>query len=494
MKTILVVDDDPAQRRLLQAAVERHGFRTKSAADGRAAISLVATDDDVDLMLLDLVMPGMSGIEALKDIRVRRPDLPAIVLTASGGIDTVVQAMQAGAVDFFVKPASPERIMVSIRNALDMTNLKTEVTRLKKKVANVMGFEDMVAASAAMRPVIRMGQRAAASNIPVLITGESGVGKELLARAIQGASERAGRPFITVNCGAIPENLVESILFGHMKGSFTGATENHQGKFVEANHGTLFLDEVGELPLDMQVKLLRALQEGEIDAVGSKRPVKVDVRIISATNKDLAQLVADGRFREDLYYRLNVFPIEAPPLRQRRDDVPALIDRFVARFNTEEGRSVRGASPEAIVMLQNFDWPGNVRQLENAVFRAVILCEGEWLKPEDFPQISALRGRPLGLAPENDALPEGVRAPAANDHQMAAPVYAPAATPAPVAMFDEKGHLRALEAVERDLIEFAIEHYAGHMSEVARRLGIGRSTLYRKLREYGIDETSLKAG
>jgi DNA-binding NtrC family response regulator len=492
MKTILVVDDDPAQRRLLQAAVERHGFRTKTAGDGRSAIAAIASDDDIDLMLLDLVMPGMTGIEALKDIRIRRPEMPAIVLTASGGIDTVVQAMQAGASDFFVKPASPERIMVSIRNALEMSNLKTEVVRLKKKAGNTLGFEDMVAASASMRPVIRMGQRAAASNIPVLITGESGVGKELLARAIQGASDRAGRPFITVNCGAIPENLVESILFGHMKGSFTGASDNHAGKFTEANHGTLFLDEVGELPLDIQVKLLRALQEGEVDPVGAKRPVKVDVRIISATNRDLAQLVAEGRFREDLFYRLNVFPIEAPPLRQRRDDVPALIDRFVARFNAEEGRSVRGATPEAVVMLQNFDWPGNVRQLENAVFRAVILCEGEWLKPEDFPQISALRQRAPAFEPANDVLPEDARAPA-ND-VLLPQSYAPAASPSPVSMLDEKGHLRALEAVERDLIEFAIEHYAGHMSEVARRLGIGRSTLYRKLREYGIDEARLKAG
>jgi DNA-binding NtrC family response regulator len=441
-------------------------------------------------MLLDLVMPGMTGIEALKDIRIRRPDLPTIVLTASGGIDTVVQAMQAGASDFFVKPASPERIMVSIRNALEMTNLKTEVTRLKKKAANTLGFEDMVAASPAMRPVIRMGQRAAASNIPVLITGESGVGKELLARAIQGASDRAGRPFITVNCGAIPENLVESILFGHMKGSFTGAVDNHAGKFVEANHGTLFLDEVGELPLDIQVKLLRVLQEGEVDAVGSKRPTKVDVRIISATNRDLSQLVAEGRFREDLFYRLNVFPIEAVPLRQRRDDVPALIERFVARFNAEEGRSVRGASPDTVAMLQGFDWPGNVRQLENAVFRAVILCEGEWLRPEDFPQIAALR--PRAPTPANDVLPEDVSFPA-NDMVLPQAV-APSASPSPVAMFDDKGHLRALEAVERDLIEFAIEHYAGHMSEVARRLGIGRSTLYRKLREYGIDEARLKAG
>lgn len=310
-KTILIVDDDPAQRRLLQAAVERNGFLTRAAENGAQAVEAVEKHADIDIVLLDLVMPGMTGQEALKEIRQRRGDLPAIVLTASGGIDTVVQAMQAGASDFFVKPASPERIMVSICNALEMSNLKTEVVRMKKRVAGQMSFDDMVANAPVMAPVVRMGKRAAASNIPVLITGESGVGKELLARAIQGASERAGRPFVTVNCGAIPENLVESILFGHVKGSFTGATDNHAGKFVEAHGGTLFLDEVGELPLDMQVKLLRVLQEGEVDPVGGKRPVKVDVRIISATNKDLAKLVADGAFREDLYYRLNVFPIEA---------------------------------------------------------------------------------------------------------------------------------------------------------------------------------------
>jgi DNA-binding NtrC family response regulator len=489
VKTILVVDDDPAQRRLLQAAVERHGFRTKTAADGGEAVRLVETDEDIDLIMLDLVMPAMSGIEALKLVRQRRAELPVIVLTASGGIDTVVQAMQAGANDFFVKPASPERIMVSIRNALDMSNLKGEVVRLKKKATGNLGFEDMVAGSAAMRAIVRLGQRAAASNIPVLITGESGVGKELLARAIQGASERAGRAFITVNCGAIPENLVESILFGHMKGSFTGATENHPGKFAEANGGTLFLDEVGELPLDMQVKLLRVLQEGEVDPIGAKRPVKVDVRIISATNKDLGKLVADGLFREDLFYRLNVYPIEAPPLRDRREDIPTLIQRFVARFNAEEGRAVRGASPETIAVLQNFDWPGNVRQLENAVFRAVILCEGDWLQPEDFPQIAGLKPRATPPAGERRA------AEPANDHAIAA-AFAAAAEPvaAPVAMFDDRGQVRALEAVERDLIAFAISHYAGHMSEVARRLGIGRSTLYRKLREYGLDEAGLKAG
>jgi DNA-binding NtrC family response regulator len=491
MKTILIVDDDPAQRRLLQAAVERNGFATRVADNGRGAVDAVDQHADIDLCLLDLVMPGMTGQEALKEIRQRRPELPCIVLTASGGIDTVVQAMQAGASDFFVKPASPERIMVSIRNALEMSNLKTEVVRMKKKAAGQLSFDDMVANAPAMGPVVRMGQRAAKSNIPVLITGESGVGKEVLARCIQGASERAGRPFITVNCGAIPENLVESILFGHVKGSFTGATDNHAGKFVEANGGTLFLDEVGELPLDAQVKLLRVLQESEVDPVGAKRPVKVDVRIISATNKDLAVAVKDGRFREDLFYRLNVFPIEAPPLRERKEDIPSLVSRFVSRFNAEEGRSVKGASREAMAMLTHFEWPGNVRQLENTVFRAVILCEGEQLQPEDFPQISGLKP---GMGAANDTQALDVPA-AANDRHMTSNqplgqilAQTQAVTLEPqIHIFDDQGHLRTLEAVERDLIELAIDHYAGHMSEVARRLGIGRSTLYRKLREYGLD-------
>ncbi|MES1201228.1 MAG: sigma-54 dependent transcriptional regulator [Pseudomonadota bacterium] len=497
-KTILIVDDDPAQRRLLQAAVERNGFSTRTADNGAAAVASVDTHQDIDVVLLDLVMPGMSGQEAMKEIRQRRPELPCIVLTASGGIDTVVQAMQAGATDFFVKPASPERIMVSIRNALDMSNLKTEVVRLKKRAAGQLSFDDMVAAAPAMAPVMRMGKRAAASTIPVLITGESGVGKELLARAIQGASDRAGKPFVTVNCGAIPENLVESILFGHVKGSFTGAVDNHAGKFAEANGGTLFLDEVGELPLDMQVKLLRVLQEGEVDPVGAKRPVKVDVRIISATNKDLAKLVADGLFREDLYYRLNVFPIEAPPLRERKEDIPTLVQRFITRFNAEEGRNVHGASDATMHMLMGFEWPGNVRQLENAVFRAVILCEGELLQPEDFPQISGLK--PL-LSAANDTHPANIPAPANDHHQFAQAqasftqaVAAAVDVPQAVAIFDKGGHLRQLEQIERDLIELAIDHYSGHMSEVARRLGIGRSTLYRKLREYGLEEKAAAEG
>ena len=468
-KTVLVVDDDPTQRRLMQAAAEKQGFRARVVENGEKALEEASdAKNGVDVVLLDLVMPGLSGMETLERLMERRPDLPVIVLTATGGIDTVVQAMRAGAVDFFVKPASPERIGISIRNALKLSDLRGEVKRLSKKTEGKMGFEDMIAGAPTMRGVVRLGQRAAASSIPILILGESGVGKEVIARCIQGASERAGKPFISVNCGAIPENLVESILFGHEKGSFTGAHEKKLGKFAEADGGTLFLDEVGELPLDMQVKLLRVLQEGEVDAVGSRRPTKIDVRIISATNRDLAQQVKEGRFREDLYYRLNVFPIEIPSLRERHEDLPALVEHFIRRFNAEEGKAVPGVSPETLAMLMNYDWPGNVRQLENAVFRAVVLSDGGTLKPEDFPQISGL----VGTAPS--AVSHAALTPA-ND-----------AADQPVLITDPTGELRTLEAIERDLIQFAIDHYSGHMSEVARRLGIGRSTLYRKVREYDL--------
>jgi DNA-binding NtrC family response regulator len=456
-KTVLVVDDDPTQRRLIQAVLERDGFAVSHAESGDAAMAHLASGAPVDVVLLDLVMPGLNGHDTLKEMRSRGFVQPVIVLTASGGVDTVVKAMQAGATDFFIKPASPERITVSIRNALSMGDLK--------------------------------GERAAKSAIPILITGESGVGKELIARAVHGSSERAGKPFVAVNCGAIPENLVESILFGHEKGSFTGATDKHLGKFKEADGGTLFLDEVGELPLDMQVKLLRALQEGEIDPIGSKRSQKVDVRIVSATNRDVAQAVQQGRFREDLYYRLNVFPIEAPSLRERRDDVPALVEAFIRRFNVEEGKRVIGASPETLALLTAFDWPGNVRQLENTVYRAIVLADAPYLQPYDFPAISGVQA-PIEAMPS--ASVSGPDLPSVLQATHAAMASAPG--DAPVRILDDRGHLRTLEEIERDLIQHAIDVYAGHMSEVARRLGIGRSTLYRKVREQGIDVDMKEAG
>jgi DNA-binding NtrC family response regulator len=492
-KTVLVVDDDPTQRRLIQAVLEREGFAVAHAENGDAAIGRLTSGAAVDVVLLDLVMPGMSGQDTLAEMRARGFSQPVIVLTATGGIDTVVQAMQAGAVDFFVKPAAPERILVSIRNALSMGALRGEVDRLKKHAQHRSTFDDLIGSSPAMVMVKRLGERAARSSIPILITGESGVGKEVIARAVHGSSERAGKPFVAVNCGAIPENLVESILFGHEKGSFTGAHEKHLGKFQEANGGTLFLDEVGELPLDIQVKLLRALQESEIDPVGAKRSIKVDVRIVSATNRDLSQAVKEGRFREDLYYRLNVFPIEAPALRERKDDVPALLDAFVRRFNVEEGKSVVGATPETLAFLTAYDWPGNVRQLENAVYRAIVLADAPYLQPHDFPAIS-------GVAPPAPALP--TPADPSPGVQSSGPVTAIASAEellgehpagAPVRILDDRGHLRTLEEIERDLIQLAIEIYAGHMSEVARRLGIGRSTLYRKVREQGLEDV-IKGG
>jgi len=493
-KTVLVVDDDPTQRRLIQAVLERDGFAVAHAESGDAAMAILASGTAVDVILLDLVMPGLNGQDALREMRARGFTQPVIVLTASGGVDTVVKAMQAGATDFFIKPASPERITVSIRNALSMGDLKGEVERLSKRVSGRTTFADLIGTSPAMTLVKRMGERAAKSAIPILITGESGVGKELIARAVHGSSERAGKPFVAVNCGAIPENLVESILFGHEKGSFTGATDKHLGKFKEADGGTLFLDEVGELPLDMQVKLLRALQEGEIDPIGSKRSQKVDVRIVSATNRDVATAVAQGRFREDLYYRLNVFPIEAPSLRERRTDIPALVEAFIRRFNVEEGKRVIGASPETLSLLTAFDWPGNVRQLENTVYRAIVLADAPYLQPYDFPAISGVQAPPpeeavsalVGCAAAEPNLPAVLQA--------AHAALANAPGEAPVRILDERGHLRTLEEIERDLIQHAIEVYAGHMSEVARRLGIGRSTLYRKVREQGIEVDMKEAG
>ncbi len=486
-KTILIADDDPTQRRLIQAVLEREGFGVVHAENGAQAYDRLSGGQTIDAVILDLVMPGQSGIDTLKDIRAAGIKTPVVVLTASGGIDTVVKAMQAGAQDFFIKPASPERIVVSVRNALQMGDMVAEVQRLKKHTTGRTSFDDLVGASQAMLMVRRLGERAAKSNIPVLILGESGVGKELIARAIQGSSERAGKPFVAVNCGALPENLVESILFGHEKGSFTGASDKHLGKFQEANGGTLFLDEIGELPLDMQVKLLRALQEGEIDPVGSKRPVKVDVRIISATNRNLQDQVKAGAFREDLFYRLNVFPVDAPSLRERREDIPALVEHFIRRFNIEEGKRVTGVSPEALHMLTQYDWPGNVRQLENTIYRAIVLSDTPHLQAFDFPAISgqsAPMPAPASYATASEAAPAPTLPQVIVEHQAA---FNELHQDAPVRILDDKGHLRKLEEIERDLIEHAIGVYAGHMSEVARRLGIGRSTLYRKVRDCGLE-------
>tara|TARA_R110000824_G_scaffold390760_3_gene587534 strand:- start:15017 stop:16561 length:1545 start_codon:yes stop_codon:yes gene_type:complete len=508
-QAILIVDDDPAQRRILEEVVNRDGYRAIPVESGEAALAYLEgpSGPEISLVVLDLVMPGIDGMEVLKRTHPSKPNLPIIVLTAHGGIETVVNVMREGATDFVIKPVSPERLHVSMRNALKVNALTGEISRLQKKKSGRLTFDDLIARSQGMDQVKRLGKRAAQSNIPILIEGESGVGKELIASAIQGESDRAGKPFITVNCGAIPENLVESILFGHEKGAFTGANDKHAGKFQEASGGTLFLDEIGELPLDVQVKLLRALQQGEVDPVGSKKPVKVDIRLISATNRDLLQMVKEGRFREDLYYRLNVFPMNVPPLRERKEDLPDLVAHFIRRLSAEEGKAVVGISHDAMAMLSAYDWPGNVRQVENTVFRAIVLSDGETLEISDFPQIASTVDGYAGAA-----MPFGVRehSPApitqpAMNHDYIPATAMPAAYSEPtenrntlaefarsnfsdgIAITDDSGNVRKLEDIEAEMIRLAIDKYKGHMTEVARRLGIGRSTLYRKVRDLGLE-------
>jgi DNA-binding NtrC family response regulator len=496
---VLIVDDDPVQRRLIENMVNRFGYEAVVADGGDAAIALLASSDDgrVDCVILDLVMPDLDGLGVLAKMREGGLNVPVVVQTAHGGIDNVVSAMRAGAVDFVVKPVGAERLQVSLRNALAARALAGELARLKHSRSGTLTFRDIVTRSPRMQAVLRVAEKAAGSAIPVLIEGESGVGKELIARAIHGSSDRRAKPFVAVNCGAIPDTLVESLLFGHEKGAFTGATERHSGKFVEASGGTLFLDEVGELPPAAQVKLLRSIQEGEVEPVGARKPVKVDVRLISATNRNLTSDVKAGRFREDLFYRLHVFPITVPPLRERLEDISDLVRHFLARFAAEEGKHLRSVSAAAIGLLSSYHWPGNVRQLENAVFRAVVLADGDEISVNEIPQIAAQ----VAASTATQALP----APHAGDPPSAVqltpphllvldepPVsiasdYRPTAHPGALPLLDAGGNLRPLEEIEAEVIRFAIAHYRGQMSEVARKLRIGRSTLYRKLDSLGLE-------
>lgn len=499
---ILVVDDDPVQRRLLKNAVERYGHAAHVAENGRVALEFLKRNRrQFNVIVLDLMMPELDGLGFLQAAAEIGLDIPVIVQTGQGGIETVVQAMRAGAFDFVVKPVSPERIAASIANALKVDYRDSKVKAVRKTKGAAVSFGDIVSASPDMLRVIDLAHRAAQSNIPVVLEGESGVGKEMIARAIQASGERANKPLITVNCGAIPANLVESILFGHEKGAFTGATERHTGKFMEADGGTLFLDEIGDLPLEVQVKLLRAVQQGEIETVGAGKVQKVDVRLISATNKDLIEEVRAGRFREDLYYRLNVFPITIPALRRRKEDIPHLARVFTERFSAEQKleRPLQ-VGGSAMALLTSYDWPGNIRQLENAIFRAVVLAEGGELTDKDFPQIAAqipdyqspeLLATAVAPPEEQDDHDDAeqamsdmlrqARAEAARSMSMFSP------SDNVIVSTDETGEVRKLADVEEELIRFALKFYRGQMSQVARKLGIGRSTLYRKLKDYGID-------
>ena len=485
MTRVLIVDDDPVQLRLTAEIANRAGFKPLTATGGEQALTILRDDRNIGAMILDLVMPDLDGMGVMEVMAREGITTPVIIQTATASLETVVSAMRQGAADYFVKPVSPERLVISLRNAMKLDALEAVVRAERARRTGTFTAADMIARAPAMARVITLCAKAAKSPIPVLVEGEPGVGKELIARIIQGTGDRAGKPFITVNCGAIPPNLVESVLFGHKKGAFTGAIADQNGKFAEAHNGTLFLDEVGELPLETQVKLLRVLQEGEIEPVGASRPERVNVRVISATNRRLLNLAKSGEFREDLYYRLNVFPIYVPPLRERAEDIPALVNHFIARFAAEAGKRILGIAPPALDLLVDYSWPGNIRQLENAVYRAIVLCDGAYLESVDFPQIVAQTNGRDSAVSAITASPSP-KAPVHIDDVPARERLLPDPQPRSDRFLDPSGEIAALAEIERAAIVFAIAHYGGRMSRVARALKIGRSTLYRKLHEYGL--------
>ncbi|URW75419.1 sigma-54 dependent transcriptional regulator [Sphingomonas donggukensis] len=468
-RLLMVIDDEPAQRRLIAAIAGRRGWRTIAAGDPEVAIAQLGTPDGMalDAILLDSWSPDADTAALIGELRSRRPALPILMLTANNSVAAAVQAMRAGATDFLVKPLSPERLLSALDAALGAAGTG-ELRPLTEKLPASLAFEDIVGAAPQFRAALAIAAKAARARVPVLIEGESGVGKEVVADALHAASPRAKKPMIRVNCGAIPANLVESELFGHEKGAFTGAFERKIGRFADADGGTIFLDEIGEMPLEAQVKLLRVLQSGEIQPIGARHPREVDVRVIAATNKTLADEVAGGRFREDLYYRLNVVQVTIPPLRDRPGDIAPLARHLLGRVAMQPGLRPLGITDDALSLLVGYDWPGNVRQLQNALFRAAVLCDGDALTKADFPQIATLAGA--------RATPAG----------SAGSIVGASG----VTLFRADGNLRALEEIEADVIRLAIGHYRGRMTEVARRLGIGRSTLYRKLGELGIDQSS----
>ena len=470
-RSLLLIDDEPAQGRLVGAIAARAGWRMLKASDGDAARALLSGEDgsSIDLILIDHWAPGADDADLIAQLRSEHPDLPILMLTAQTSVELAVEAMRAGATDFLVKPIAPDRLLAALDAATDKLGRRGELRPLTEKIAQSLAFDEVVGSAPDFRAALAIAAKAARARVSVLIEGESGVGKEVIAQAIHAASSRARKPLVIVNCGAIPANLVESELFGHERGAFTGAFERHIGRFADADGGTLFLDEVGELPLDAQVKLLRVLQSGEIQPIGSRSTRIVDVRVIAATNRTLIDEVAAGRFREDLYYRLAVVQLTVPPLRRRLGDVPALARHLLARIAQQPGLRSLGITDEALAVLMSYSWPGNVRQLQNALFRAAVLCDGDALTAADFPHIAEET-----LGPDVPPLASATRLGAGGG----------------VTLFEPNGHLRSLEAIEADVIRLAIGHYRGRMTEVARRLGIGRSTLYRKLGELGIDNAA----
>ncbi len=463
-RMLMLVDDEPAQVRFVSALAARAGWRTVIAGDPETAIAILGTRDGMTLDAILIDLPGDDMTALIAELRARRPALPILMLTANEGGDLAVTAMRAGATDFLMKPIAADRLLGALDGALESGAQGGELRPLTEKISAPLGFDEIVGSAPKFRAALAIAAKAARARVPVLIEGEIGVGKAVMAEAIHAASPRAKRPLVTVDCGAVAGNLIESELFGHEAGAFTGAFTRMVGKFSDADGGTIFLDEVGELSLEAQVRLLHVLQAGEFVPAGGRMHT-TDVRVIAASNRTLVDEVAAGRFREDLYYRLAVVHVTVPPLRERVGDIPPLARHLMARIARQPGLRGLGITEEAMALLSGYVWPGNVRQLQNALFRAAVLCDGDALTAADFPHIANQRGAGL---PRRDGETSN----------------------AGVLLFQPDGNLRTLDAIEADVIRLAIGHYRGRMTEVARRLGIGRSTLYRKLAELGISDAA----
>lgn len=453
MKRVLVADDEENLRLVLKTLLKRNGYEVETAGSGEEALALVESFGP-DFVLTDVRMPRMGGLDLLSTLRAKGNEATVIVMSAYGSNDLAIEAMKSGAYDYVSKPFKPDEIVLALRKAEERELLRRENRALREEIRKEHRFEDILAKSGKMQQIFRTISKVADYKTTVLITGESGVGKELVARAIHRRGARAGGPFVPVNCGAIPENLLESELFGHKRGAFTDAVHDRRGLFEEANGGTLFLDEIGELPLSLQVKLLRVLEDERIRRLGESKDVQVDVRIVAATHRDLAQETNAGRFREDLFYRLNVLPIVVPALRERREDIPLLIDHFVARNNVRLGTQIRGLDSEARRLLYEYSWPGNVRELENTVERAMVLAEGDQITAAD--------------------LSERVRD--ARD---------------PVKLQLSSGELsvkKTTRYIEEVLIRRALQKTKGNRTRAAELLEISHRALLYKIKDYGITD------
>ena len=450
-KTVLIVDDDSVHRTMLQTLIGGWGYDITEADDGSTAIKEVEKRP-FDMVLMDVRMLKVSGLEALESIKDFNPAIPVTIMTAYSSVDTAVDALKKGAYDYLTKPLDFDKLRLTLERAMEHTRLKEENRLLKENLEKHFDMQNIIGRSPAMANLLETVAHVAPSEATVMITGASGTGKELIAGAIHFNSPRKDGPFVKINCAAITETLLESELFGHEKGSFTGADRRKEGRFYQANGGSLFLDEVSEMPLTMQVKLLRVLQERELTRVGGEKVIKVDVRVIAATNKNLADLITKGLFREDLYYRLNVVSLEIPSLRERRDDIPLLAQHFLKMFAAKNRKEIKGFTPRAMDQLIRYDWPGNVRELMNAVERGVVLALAEYLDNEDLTIIQSPSQWPTEILPVIDDI----------DNDM------------------------TLEQVEKDTILRTLENTSGNKSMAARRLGITRKTLHKKLKKYGV--------